>query len=175
MGIVMPHVDTADQAVELVTRLRYPPLGHRSMAGAPPQLGFRSMPVGDVAAALNAATLLVPMIETPLAVSNADAIAAVDGVDALLIGSNDLAMECGVPGQFDAPVIDAAYLDVVAACRRHGKAPGMGGVYDERLMHRRIADGMRFILAGSDLGLLMQAAHARSGTLRAVLAKGDTA
>lgn len=170
LGIVMPHVGTAAQAAELVDRLRYPPLGHRSMGGGAPQLGFRPIAPGETAEAVNAATLIVPMIETPEGVENADAIAAVNGVDALLIGTNDLAMEYGVPGRFDAPVIDEAYARVIAACGNHGKAPGMGGVYQEALMRKRISQGMRFILSGGDLAFLMAGAEARTRFLRGCLA-----
>ena len=73
---------------------------------------------------------MVVMLETPRRRSRtADAIAAVPGIDVLLIGTNDLCAEMGIPGQFDDPRVDDAYRKVIAACRKHGKHPGMGGVY----------------------------------------------
>lgn len=169
LGIVMPHVDTPEEAREVVAHLRYPPVGHRSVAGSLPQVDFKAMKTGELTSVLNTATLVTVMIETPQAVANADAIAAVPGVDALLIGTNDLAMEMGIPGEFADPRIVAAYETVIGACRKHRKFPGMGGVYAEALMKRYIGLGMRMVLAGGDSGLLMQAATQRSAFLRGCL------
>jgi 2-keto-3-deoxy-L-rhamnonate aldolase RhmA len=166
LGIVMPHVDTAAEAAEVVDHLKYPPAGHRSVAGGPPQLGFRAVPTGEATAALNAATLVSVMLETPQAIAQADAIAAVPGVDVLLIGTNDLTMELGLPGQLGHPKVVAAYETVIAACRKHGKWAGMGGVYTEDLMPKYIAMGARFVLAGADLGMLMGAATQRAKFIR---------
>src|SRR5205814_9558170 len=87
-GIVFPHVDTAEQARRLADFCRFPPVGRRSMGGGLQQLGFAPMPVGDAARAANEETLVVVMLESPQAIENCDAIAAVPGVDALLIGTN---------------------------------------------------------------------------------------
>jgi 4-hydroxy-2-oxoheptanedioate aldolase len=167
LGIVTPHVDTAEEARAVVDHLKYPPLGHRSMAGGMAYFGFRSVPIGEAAQTMNAETLIVVMLETPQAIANADAIAAVDGVDVLLVGTNDLMMEMGLPGQFAHAEVARAYEQVIAACRRHGKWPGMGGVYVEDLMAKYIAMGMRMIIAGNDRGLLMAAAGQRAKALRA--------
>ena len=167
-GIVAPHVDTVEEAKRIVSACRYPPLGHRSLAGAPPQLGFRSVPAAEAMPLVNAATLVTVMLETPKAIANADAIAQVPGVDVLLIGTNDLCAEMGIPGQFTDPRVEDAYRSVVAACARHGKHPGMGGVYEPKLMEKYIGMGMRFILGGSDLSFLMAGARARADVLRAV-------
>ncbi|HUA53728.1 MAG TPA: aldolase/citrate lyase family protein [Candidatus Sulfotelmatobacter sp.] len=166
LGIVMPHVDSAAEAAEVVDHLKYPPIGHRSVAGGPPQLGFRSVPTGEATTALNAATLVSVMLETPQAIAAADAIAAVPGVDVLLIGTNDLTMELGIPGQLGHAKVVAAYETVAAACRKHDKWLGMGGVYTEDLMPKYIGIGARFVLAGADLGMLMAAASQRAKFLR---------
>ena len=155
LGIVMPHVDTAEEAKVIVDRLKYPPLGHRSVAGPQAYLGFKPVPVGEATRTMNAETLVVVMLETPQAIANADAIAAVPGVDVLLIGTNDLAMEMGIPGEFNHAEIARAYERVIAACRRHNKAPGMGGVYTEELLAKYIGLGMRLILSGNDFSLIM--------------------
>jgi len=166
LGIVMPHVDSAAEAAEVVDHLKYPPAGHRSVAGGPPQLGFRSLPVGEASAALNQATLIAVMLETPRAIADADAIAAVPGVDVLLIGTNDLSMELGIPGELGHDKVVAAYRAVIDACRKHGKWAGLGGVYTEDLMTRYIDMGARFVLAGADLGMLMAGATQRAKFLR---------
>jgi 4-hydroxy-2-oxoheptanedioate aldolase len=167
-GIVMPHVDTAEEAREVVDRLKYPPKGHRSITGAMPQLGFASVPLAEAAAAVNEAMLVVVMLETPEAIANADAIAAVPGIDVLLIGTNDLTSEMGIPGQLMHERVAEAYKTMVAACRKHGKWPGMGGVYSDEGLQRYISIGARMILSGSDMGMLMGAGLARTKLLRAV-------
>ena len=169
LGIVMPHVDTASEAREIADRLRYPPQGHRSVAGGLPHFGYTSIGIGDATAALNAQTLVVVMLETPTAIANAGEIAAVPGIDALLIGTSDLTMELGIPGQFGDERVVAAYRTVVDACQAHGKFAGIGGVYEERLMRQYIGMGVRLVLAGNDLGFMTSAAGEREKMLRACL------
>ncbi len=168
-GIVVPHVDDAETAARMVSNCRFPPLGHRSMAGAQPQVGFEAHPVGEIAAAVNAATVLVLMLETPKAIENADEIAALPGVDALLIGTNDLCLEMGIPGDYGHADVVKAYERVIAACRRHGKHPGMGGVYAPDLARRYVDMGMRLILAGGDFAFLMAGAKAQAKSFREML------
>src|SRR5260370_39190715 len=95
----MWHFDDAEEARAIVGHLKYPPLGHRSMAGGMAYFGFRAVPTGEAAATMNAQTLVVVMLETPQAIANAETIAAVAGVEVLLVGTNDLIVEMGVPGQ----------------------------------------------------------------------------
>ena len=116
--------------------------------------------------AANAALLVIALIETPTAVANAEAIAAVPGIDALLIGTNDLAAEMRIPGQFGHAKIGGAYEAVIAACHKHNKWPGMGGVDAEELMQKYIGMGMRLVLTGSDGGFLMSAAGQRAARAR---------
>src|SRR6516225_620276 len=138
LGIVMPHVDTAEQAREIVDHLKYPPIGHRSLAGAQAIFDFQRIPTTEMIEAANATLLVIALMETPTAIANAEAIAAVPGIDALLIGTNDLAAELGIHGDFgNARVVDA-YRAMIAACRQHGKFAGMGGVYGEALMRTYI-------------------------------------
>jgi len=154
------------KAREIVDHLKYPPVGHRSVAGAQPQFDYRAMRIGELTGALNAATLTVVMVETPKAIANVEAIAAVPGVDVVLVGTNDLAAEMGIPGDFANPKIAAAYKKIIAACKKHKKFPGMGGVYSDELMQKYVGMGMRMILSGGDVGMLMQAATQRASFLR---------
>ena len=168
MGIVMPHVDTAAEAREVVERLKYPPVGHRSMGGTGPHYGLRNMSVGDASKALNAANLTVVMLETPTAIANAAEIASVPGVDVLLIGTNDLCAEMGIHGDFGNDRVADAYAKMIDACKKHNKFPGMAGIYNETIMPRYIGMGARFILSGQDASFLMASAAARTGFLRTV-------
>ena len=165
-GIVFPHVDTAADAKRVADACRFPPVGKRSMGGGLQQTGFASMPIDETARVVNEETLVVVMIESPQAVASCDEIAAVKGVDALLIGTNDLCFEMGIPGQFNDARVAEAYKKVIAACRRHGKFPGMGGMYTPALLERHIGMGVQLVLAGSDFSFLLQAASAQAKLVR---------
>jgi 2-keto-3-deoxy-L-rhamnonate aldolase RhmA len=166
LGIVMPHVDSAEEACTVVQKLRFPPIGRRSVGYTYPQLDFRSVPTREAAPQLDAATLVVVMLETPTAIAHADDIAAVGGVDVLMIGTNDLCAEFGIPSEFDHERIVESYECVIAAARKHGKWVGMGGVPTEDGMARYIGMGVRFILAGADFSFMMTGAIARAAALR---------
>ncbi len=166
LGIVVPHIDTAEEARLLVDKFRFPPMGRRSSGGPSAQFGYRPPPPGEMQRMLNDEILLIPMIETPLAVENAEAIAAVPGIDALLIGTNDLSIDMGLAGQIGHERVQAAYRQIAAACQRHNKIFAMGGVYDEVWAPRYMAMGVRMVLAGSDHNILLDAAAKRSKMLR---------
>jgi 2-keto-3-deoxy-L-rhamnonate aldolase RhmA len=167
-GIVVPHVSTADEARRVVQACRFPGLGKRSIPGLLPQVLFEAHPVAEVVAAINRETLLVAMIETLDGLENVDEIAAVPGIDALLVGCTDLAAEMGLTGQLGHPQVAAAIDKVCAACARHGKFAGFGGVYDEAIMASYVQKGGRLILSGSDLAFLMAGGRARTSMLRSV-------
>src|SRR5947209_9100255 len=166
LGIVMPHVDTAAEAREVVEKLKYPPIGHRSVGGWGPHYQLQKLSTGDAVKTLNAANLTVVMLETPTAIANADEIAAVPGVDVLLIGSNDLCAEMGIPGDFGNDRLAEAYGAMIAAATKHGKFPGMAGIYNEQIMPRYIEIGARFILSGQDAQFMLAGATQRTGFLR---------
>ena len=169
MGVVFPHVENADIAKKLVSYCLYPPKGHRSMTGVLPQLDFKQNAIAEVASIINENMLIVIMLESPEAIENVETIAAIDGVDVVLIGTNDLCMEMGIPGDYSNPKVKDAYFKVIEACKKYGKTPGMGGVYNEALMSEYIKMGMKFILSGSDLSFMMQSATQRSNKLRSFL------
>src|SRR5437763_3424316 len=166
LGIVMPHVDTAAEAREVINRLKYPPVGHRSMGGIGPHYGLRSASSGEAAQTLNAANLTIVMLETPTAIDNAEEIAAVPGVDVLLIGSNDLCAEMGIPGDFGNERVAEAYKKMIAAAQKHGKFPGMAGVYNEQIMPRYIEMGARFILSAQDAQFMLAVPTQRTTFMR---------
>jgi 4-hydroxy-2-oxoheptanedioate aldolase len=169
LGIVMPHVDTPEEAQAIAAALRYPPQGHRSVAGGLPHLRYERHPLAETCAAINEATMVIVMLETPRAIENAEAIAAVPGIDSLLVGTNDLAMELGIPGAYGDERVAAAYQSVVDACRKHGKHAGVGGIADHALIKRYVDMGVRLVLPGSDLAFLQSAATATAATMRSFL------
>ena len=113
LGVIAPHVQSADDARAYVVAAKFPPLGHRSAAGPLPHLHYRSFPAAAANAALNAATLLIVQFESEEALSKADAIAAVEGVDLVMIGSNDLLADWGLAGQYEHARLRDAYARTV--------------------------------------------------------------
>jgi 2-keto-3-deoxy-L-rhamnonate aldolase RhmA len=168
MGIVIPHVDTPEEARDIADKLRYPPRGHRSVGGADAQFDYAPPPLGEMTKAIDEQMLLTVMIETPKAVENAEAIAAVPGIDCLLVGSSDLSMELGIPGDRGHVKIQESVDKVVAACRKHGKWPGMGGAYSDELLKLYTGKGMQLLLAGNDMPLMIAATKALQGRVRAM-------
>lgn len=166
MGTVMPHVDTAAEARAIVDQQRFPPIGHRGSGGVTAHFDFQRVPHEEATRLINAKTLLTVMLESETAIANADEIAAVEGVDVLMIGSGDLTAELGIHGQPDHPDIAAAHEAVTAACKKHGKWCGTGGIGSGEVLARYIDMGVRFVLAGGDLGFMMQAASARTKFFR---------
>ncbi|MGG5819724.1 HpcH/HpaI aldolase family protein [Falsiroseomonas sp. HW251] len=172
MGIVVPHVNTADDARAVAAAYRFPPFGRRSR-GAPP-FAHRLQAVGhaEAQAEMNREILVICMIETPEAVENAEEIAREPGVDILFFGTSDLTAMMGIPGEVGHPQVRLAYERVGAACARHGKVMGMGGVYDETAAAEYIRLGARFVLGGGDHGFVMAAAGARAKFLRGLDPRG---
>lgn len=165
-GVLLPGIESADQARAAAVAGRYPrrhPLGHGPHArDALPAAGCRQgqrRNADDHDAGIARGDF------------RADEIAAVDGVDMLLIGSNDLCTAMGIPGQLHHPDLFKAYETVAAACHRHGKTLGIGGIRgDIALQKRLVALGARFLIAGSDVTYLMAAARKDAADIRQALA-----
>jgi 2-keto-3-deoxy-L-rhamnonate aldolase RhmA len=165
-GIMVPHVESAEQAEAVVRGTRYPPHGTRGAAFGVAHDDYRA---GDVLATMRAATaetLIIVKIETALAVREIERIVSVDGIDVALIGHTDLSLSLGVPLQLDHPDFVAAIDAVLAACRRHGKAAGCvaGDVASGRAW---IARGFRMVAYSGDIWLLGGALKAGIDALRA--------
>lgn len=172
-GVVIPHVETADEARAIVKANLFPPDGLRSITNSLPQFGYGLTFDSDEGfraqiAAMNKETLIAVMIETPAAIENADEIAAVEGVDVLMIGATDLAATMDRHNQVGHPDIRAAFAQVAKACRRHGKSWGMGGVYADAIAQDYYDLGARFILATNDHQALMAGSAARAKAVRAL-------
>ena len=130
-GVMVPRLDSAAQALEAVTFLRYPPDGIRGVATRVRGAGLGVVGHPDVHR-LNERVVGIIQIELVGGLRDADEIAAIDGVDVLFVGPADLSHSLGIPGQFQHADYLGALDRVVAACRAHGKAAGI-----LRLRHRR--------------------------------------
>jgi len=163
-GIMVPRLDTAEQAREAVTFLRYPPDGVRGVAIRVRGAGLGTFGHGELKT-LNDRILGMIQIESLGGLREADAIAAIDGVDVLFVGPADLTHALGVPGQFDHASYLAALDAVATACRAHGKAAGIL-VYDTAVVPRLLEIGFTFIGIGSEGAFAVDGARRALGAVR---------
>jgi 4-hydroxy-2-oxoheptanedioate aldolase len=173
-GVMVPHVQNAEEATAIVAACLYAPKGHRSAFGSGPALGYAALGQAEVCRRLNEETLLMAMIETPEAVGNADAIAAVDGIDVLHIGASDLSTEMGIPGQYTHDRMRSAFETVAKAAGAHGKAMGVGGVrQDFEFQSWLLRLGVRYLTGGSDVATRCRICPALPITATALMFRGQ--
>jgi 4-hydroxy-2-oxoheptanedioate aldolase len=163
LGIIAPHIHCAEQARAVVRAAKYPPMGERSNAGSLPHLHYRSFPVLEIYSALNDATMVIVQFESAAALAAAHEIVAVDGVDMVLIGLNDLRADWGIPGEYDHPRVREAYAETIAVCRNRGKHCAVGGLASRPdLAAEFVKMGARYVSTGTDLGFLLAACTAKA-------------
>ena len=155
MGIMVPMVETAAQAREIVSATRYPPSGRRGAAFGMAHDDYEGGSVADKIAVANERTLVIALVETAQGVANVDEIAAVDGIDVVWMGHFDLTNFMGIPGQFEHPDYLLAVDTIVQAANRHGKVPGMMAA-DDVWAKDYLAKGFRIIAYGVDHLLLQR-------------------
>lgn len=124
-GVQVPMIETADDARELVQRVRYPGEGRRGSAFSGRAAGYGAFPGAAHTTRSNEGVALIAMVETPEGVANAAAIAAVDGVDAVFVGPNDLAHAMGYGNDWKAPAVAAAIEQALRAVHGAGKCAGI--------------------------------------------------
>jgi len=169
LGVIAPHIRSAAEARAVVAAAKFPPLGHRSASGGLPHLHYRSFPAAEADPVLNEATMVVPMVETVEALEAVEEIVAVEGVDMLLVGTNDLTAEMGIAAQFDHARVRDAYARVIAAARRHGRHVGIGGLASRPdLVAEFVRMGARYVSTGTDLGFLAAACAAQAARVHAL-------
>jgi 4-hydroxy-2-oxoheptanedioate aldolase len=159
LGVIAPHIESAQEARAAVKAAKFPPLGERGAGGPLPHLQYRSFPAAEANAAVNDATMVIVQFESAGAVDRADEIAAVEGVDMVLIGVNDLLASLGLAGQYEHAKVREAYARTIAACRKHGKHVGVGGLSAHpKLAAEFVAMGARLVSTGTDIQFLLAAA-----------------
>ena len=169
LGIIAPHVRSADEARAVVRAAKFSPLGERSNAGGLPHLHFRSFPAPEAYAALNEATMVIVQFESAAALDKTEEIVAVDGVDMVLVGLNDLLADWGIPGEYDHPRVREAYARTIAACRKQGKHCGVGGLATRPdLVADFVRMGARYVSTGTDLAFLLSACTTRAKQVREI-------
>ena len=192
MGIVFPHINMAgtrlpqyaaftrweskrltrrwlEEARMVVTSTKFPPQGKRSLTAALPHFHFQKISAADLVQQLDStcSTVFV-QVETRECLENIEAIAAVDGVDVLLVGANDLSLELGVLGDWEHQTFQTALKKVAVTARRAGKVFGIAGMYSRPDICKRIVRdmGARYVLGQFDIGLLAMAMNKNVEMLR---------
>ncbi|MEA2511235.1 MAG: 2-dehydro-3-deoxy-L-rhamnonate aldolase [Thermomicrobiales bacterium] len=156
MGLMVPMVEDVEQAKLIVRSAKYFPEGGRGTAFGVAHDDYTGGDVTAKMASANAEIMLIAQIETAKGVENAEAIAAVDGIDCLWIGHFDLTQSLGIPAQFDHPRFQEAVDTVVAACNAHGKVAGiMAGSVD--VGREWIRRGFRAVAYWGDVWIYQQA------------------
>ena len=152
-GVMVPRVETREQTEEIVRALKYAPQGKRGVALGIAHDLYRAAGAEFFAQA-NEDLPVIIQVETVKAFENLEAIASVPGVDVLWVGHYDLTVSMGIPAQFDHPRLLRAMDDLVAACSRHGVAPGFLPPSPESAAHW-VSKGFRMISLGSDIGVFL--------------------
>ncbi|MHA1549493.1 MAG: HpcH/HpaI aldolase family protein [Alphaproteobacteria bacterium] len=155
-GLITPMLSTVEQARACLDAIKYAPEGRRGCAFGIAHDDYDPLAPAEALAAGNARTAFTPLIETAEGIENADAIAALDGVDCLWIGHLDLSVSLGIPGDYESAIFKQAVATVMAAARRHAKSVGrlIGSPEEAKRVH---GEGVDFICYLGDVWLLQKA------------------
>ena len=164
-GIMCPHIDTEEEAREVVHGMRYPPLGSRGIARMVRASGYGKN-LAEYSATANDTIVGIAQIESPEALKHVDKIAAVEGIDVLFIGPADLSISLGIFGKFDHPLFIDAVKKTIDAALRVGKASGiLISNPDDYITYYNM--GMRVIACGSDATFVAEGARTMAAKLNA--------
>lgn len=157
MGLLIPHLDTREEAEAVVKAIRFPPLGQRGINLQGVHTGFGRADGDAYVASTHAENLLLVQIESDRGVGNLEGILSVDGIDGAVVGRGDLSTDLGLPGQTNHPEVVRRVETMIAACRRHGKIPGLL-VQDVASAKEWIAKGVRLVPYSNEVSILINAA-----------------
>jgi 2-keto-3-deoxy-L-rhamnonate aldolase RhmA len=156
-GLLVPQVNTAHQAKEIITHAKYPPLGNRGTALSRAHSLYGRPKADDYLVEANEATFIAVQAETLEAIENLESIASTPGIDAIFVGPSDLSVSLGIPGQTTHPKELESINKVVQVCQKHNIVPGIH-MSDVQTLRAWIEKGMRFVTFSSDVDLLARAA-----------------
>ena len=154
-GIVAPRVDSAEEARRVVDAVKFPPQGRRGFGMRGILTDFSDASTAESIESSNRETFVVVQVESDEALKDLDKIVAVPGIDATMIGPQDLSISLGVPGQMAHEKLKAAYRRVLEVCKGSPVAAGVHMGDAARLNELR-GDGYRFLAYSTDLALMMQ-------------------
>ncbi|PKL08667.1 MAG: 2,4-dihydroxyhept-2-ene-1,7-dioic acid aldolase [Spirochaetae bacterium HGW-Spirochaetae-7] len=163
MGVMIPMVNTREDAVRAVSSCKYAPAGTRGIG--PGRVSLFGIRMGEYLATADAQVMVIPQAEHREAVEHIDEILSVPGIDVIFVGPYDLSCSMGLPGQVSHPDVEKAIETVLSAARRAGVTPGIFCMDVEGARHRA-AQGFRFIAIGLESVFLDRAVKGALGLLR---------
>ena len=161
--LLIPYVQTPEEAHAAVAATRYPPAGVRGVAGN--SRASRYARIKDYARIAEKEICVLLQLETESAVAHIETVAAIDGVDGIFIGPADLHASMGYPGETTNPKVTPFIEEAIRRIRKAGKAPGIL-TPDEKFAQRYIEAGSLFTAVGSDIGLLARSSEALAGRFK---------
>jgi len=168
-GLVIPRVETVEQASVIVESTKYFPLGQRGASKTSIGARFPECGTMEYLEWANRETLIVVQIESELGVENANEILSFEGIDAVMIGPFDLSQSMGIPGKMDDPALKEACRRVIEACQSNGVAPGIH-LQSYEAVGQWVREGMRFITFQYDMSLLRNSSQEALAHLRTIKA-----
>ncbi|MGI6162094.1 MAG: HpcH/HpaI aldolase family protein [Christensenellales bacterium] len=158
-GILVPMVNTADEARKVVEYAKYPPIGKRGVSTTRAHTNYMPPPLSEYMDIANDRTVVLLQIETEQGAQNAEEIASIEGIDALMIGPNDLAVDLGTPSQLDTELMREVIGGVLDSAKKAGKQCGIIGS-DIKFLGKWKNEGMTILSHGSEVGMIMKSAKA---------------
>ncbi len=167
-GLLVPQVNTADQAREIIVHAKYPPVGDRGVGLRRAHSRYGRVDAAEYLKQANEETFIAVQAENPTAIENLEEIAAVPGIDCVFVGPFDLSVSLGIPGQVTHPREVEAIDRVIEVCNKHNIITGIL-MFDAAILKPWIEKGMRFVAYSSDISLLADAAAKGVAELRSVV------
>ncbi len=164
-GVQVANVETADQARAIIEAVKYAPLGNRGLGLSAAHSDFKSPKASEYIPFMNQQTMVVTQVETAKGLENCEEIAALEGIDVLGVGANDMTFSLGIHGQFEHPLFKDSIQKVVAACQKHGKIGKVHPQHNEQI-GEFAKMGYRMMMVNSDVWHLRQGVKSTVDNLR---------
>lgn len=164
-GIIFPRTESAEQLAKAVSWVKYPPLGVRGFGLGAVSNNYVDASMEEFIRHGNEENIVIAQIESVAGLAAIEEIAAVDGLDCLLLGPSDMSVSLGIPGQFEHPKFRDAFDRIVQVCNDNGLWPATH-YGDPQLVIQAIQRGMRMGTCSTDLALLWGALKGLGNTLR---------
>jgi len=158
-GLLLPSIDTAEQLEAIIKATKYYPRGNRPMNLRGPHTDYVTAEPDAIISHVNEQTLSVVMVETQTSIDNLDAICKVDGIDAVMVGPDDLSQDLGVPGQMNHPKMQEAIDEIYTICKANGVPYGQSCQTAEKA-ENLVARGATWLPYQNDAAMVFNAARA---------------
>ncbi len=170
-GLLVPQVNTADQAREIIVHAKYPPMGDRGVGLRRAHSMYGRVDAAEYLKQANEDTFIAVQAENSTAIENLEEIATVPGIDCIFVGPSDLSVSLGIPGQVTHPREVKAIDRVIEVCNKHNIITGIL-MFDAAILKPWVEKGMRFVAYSSDISLLADAAAQGIEELRSAVKGG---